>query len=154
QIYNESDGTYAQGEFVIDALPQLSATNPATAGVNSNYAANSNSSFVGRLNYEFAGKYLLEAGFRDEGSSYFPSGSRWGFFPYAGVGWRISEEPFIKNHLKFINNLKIRGTIGREGDDQGAAASFPAFLSGYSYPRGGSIFGSGGSYIGSVFGNN
>jgi TonB-linked SusC/RagA family outer membrane protein len=154
QIYNQSDGTYAQGEFVIDALPQLSATNPATAGVNSNYAANSNSSFVGRVNYEYAGKYLLEAGFREEGSSYFPSGSRWGFFPYGSLGWRISEEPFIKNHLKFINNLKIRGSIGREGDDQGAAASFPAFLSGYSYPRGSSVFGSGGSYIGSVFGGD
>jgi TonB-linked SusC/RagA family outer membrane protein len=154
QIYNQSDGTYASGDFVIDALPQLSATNPSTAQVNSNYAANSSRSYGGRVNYEYDGKYLLEGGFREEGSSYFPTGGRWGFFPYGGIGWRISEEPFIKDHLKFINNLKIRGTIGKEGDDQGAAASFPAFLSGYSYPGGNSVYGSGGSYVGSVFGNS
>jgi TonB-linked SusC/RagA family outer membrane protein len=154
QIYNQSDGTFAQGAFVIDALPQLAATIPSTASVNSSYAANSSRSYVGRVNYEYAGKYLLEAGFREEGSSYFPADSRWGFFPYGSAGWRISEEPFIKNNLKFINNLKIRASIGREGDDQGAAASFPAFLSGFSYPGGASVYGAGGSYVGSVFGSS
>jgi TonB-linked SusC/RagA family outer membrane protein len=154
QIYNQSDGDYAQGEFVIDALAQLAATNPSTQTVSSNYAANSNRSYGGRFNYEYAGKYLLEGGFREEGSSYFPSGSRWGFFPYASAGWRISEEPFIKKPLPFITNLKLRGSIGKLGDDQGAAASFPAYLTGYSYPNTGSVYGTGGSYIGSVFGNN
>jgi TonB-linked SusC/RagA family outer membrane protein len=154
QIYNQSDGTFAQGSFVIDALPQLAATDPSTTSINSNYAANSSRSYVGRVNYEFGGKYLLEGGFREEGSSYFPSGSRWGFFPYGSAGWRISEEPFIRDNLKFINNLKIRASIGKEGDDQGAAASFPAFLSGYSYPGGASVYGAGGSYAGSVFGNS
>lgn len=154
QIYNQSDGTYAAGDFVIDALPQLSATNPSTALINSNYAANSNRSYVGRVNYDFAGRYLLEGGFRYEGSSYFPADSRWGFFPYGSAGWRISEEPFFKNRVKFVNNLKVRASLGKEGDDQGAAASFPAFLAGYSYPGGNSVYGAGGSYVGSVFGTS
>lgn len=154
QIYNQSDGTIADGGFVIDALPQLAATNPSTAQISSNWAANSNRSYAGRVNYSYAGKYLLEGGFRYEGSSYFPADSRWGFFPYGSAGWRISEEPFIKDNLKFINNLKLRASYGKEGDDQGAAASFPAFLSGYTYPGGNSVYGAGGSYVGSVFGTS
>lgn len=154
QIYNQGNGINGSGNYVIDALDQLFAINPATALVSSNYGSSSSRSYAGRVNYDYAGKYLLEAGFRYEGSSYFPANSRWGFFPYVSGGWRISEEPFIKDHLKFIDNLKIRGSYGKEGDDAAAAASFPAFLTGYTYPGGNSVFGAGGSYAGSVFGSS
>lgn len=153
QLYNQSDGINGQGNYVIDALDQLSATDPTTAIVGSNYGVNSNKSYVGKLNYDYAGKYLLEAGFRDEGSSYFPSNSRWGFFPYVSAGWNIAQESFIKNNVTFINNLKLRASIGKEGDDQGAASSFPAFSEGYTYPGGNSVFGTIAQYHGSVFGN-
>ena len=57
---------------------------------------------VGRFNYDYKGRYLLEFAFRYDGSSKFPSHSRWGFFPSASVGWRMSEESFIKDKLPFI----------------------------------------------------
>lgn len=86
---------------------------------------------VGRLNYDYAGKYLLEASFRQDGSSKFARGHRWGFFPAISGGWRISEEPFFKDNINLISNLKLRASYGKLGDD---ASSRFQYLSGYDYP--------------------
>lgn len=101
-------------------------------------------SVAGRFSYNYAGKYLAEFIFREDGSSRFPSGSkRWGFFPSASVGWRISQESFWKNSpLNIIENAKIRGSWGKTGDDSGLNYEF---LTGYNYPSGGSILG--GEYV-------
>ncbi|MHC1705733.1 MAG: SusC/RagA family TonB-linked outer membrane protein [Tenuifilaceae bacterium] len=90
---------------------------------------------VGRVNYDFAGKYLFEYSFRYDGSSRFPKDKQWGYFPNYQLGWRMSEELFIKDNLSFISNLKIRGTYGVLGDD--AAANQYSFISGYDYPYNG-----------------
>lgn len=97
-------------------------------------------SFVGRINYDYASKYLLEFSFRRDGSSKFSSNGRWGWFPSASAGWRISEEKFVKEFepLSFINNLKIRSSYGEMGDD--GALNYQ-FLTGYDYPSGGAVFG-------------
>ncbi|MEL7587295.1 MAG: TonB-dependent receptor [Prolixibacteraceae bacterium] len=94
---------------------------------------NTNLALAGRFNYNFSEKYLAEFMFRYDGSSKFASGSRWGFFPAASVGWRVSEEGFFKNMtgLSFVDNLKLRGSYGKTGDD---TASDYQFLSGYNYP--------------------
>ena len=55
-----------------------------------------NMGIVGRVNYDYQSKYLAEVSFRYDGSSKFAKGHRWGFFPSASVGYRISEESFIK----------------------------------------------------------
>ena len=91
-------------------------------------------SFIGRFAYDYASKYLVDFAFRYDGSSKFSSDSRWGFFPSASVGWRISEENFMKesSFLSFINNLKVRASYGVMGDD--SALSYQ-YLSGYSYPN-------------------
>lgn len=146
QIYRQGNSNNAQTQFVIDAIDQLSAGNRATDVVGSGYSQSGNRSYAGKFNYDYAGKYLAEFGFREDGSSYFPTKSRWGFFPYGSVGWRISEESFIKDKLKFVDNIKLRATYGKEGDDQAAANTF-AYLTGYIYPSSGS-----GSLAGSVFG--
>ncbi len=77
-------------------------------------------SYVGRIHYDFNTKYLAEVSFRYDGSENFPPGRRFGFFPAASVGWRISEESFFKNasSLNFIENLKIRGSYGLLGNDR------------------------------------
>jgi TonB-linked SusC/RagA family outer membrane protein len=74
---------------------------------------------VGRLNYAYNSKYLLEATVRYDGSYRFPAGNRFGTFPAISAGWRISEEPFFKNTaaLSFIDNLKIRASTGSIGND-------------------------------------
>ena len=71
-------------------------------------------SYVGRLNYEFAGKYLLGASVRRDGSSKFAPGHKWGTFPAVSAGWRISEEGFMKS-IAAISELKIRGSYGQTG---------------------------------------
>jgi TonB-linked SusC/RagA family outer membrane protein len=73
--------------------------------------------FVGRFNYAYDYKYLVELAARYDGSSRFPPQNRWGFFPAASVGWRISEEPFFANLKDKIANLKFRASAGVLGND-------------------------------------
>lgn len=89
-------------------------------------------SLVGKFNYDYEGKYLGEFSFRYDGSSKFPSNKQWGFFPGGSVGWRMSEESFIKNNLTFVQNLKLRASYGELGDD--GAVDYQ-FIGGYDYPN-------------------
>ena len=86
---------------------------------------------VGRLDYDYLSKYLLQASFRYDGSSKFYN-KQWGFFPSISLGWRISEEAFIQDNLSFVTNLKLRGSIGKMGDD--AASDSYLWLPAYQYP--------------------
>lgn len=74
--------------------------------------------FFGRVNYDWKGRYLLEVSGRFDGSSRFPANHRWGFFPSASAGWRISEEPFWKNLKTAVNNAKVRVSYGTLGNQQ------------------------------------
>ena len=96
---------------------------------------NANRALVGRLNYDYAGKYIAEFAFRYEASSLFPKETRWGFFPSVSAGYRISEEKFWKESpLNFINNFKLRTSWGVLGDDSAARYQH---ITGYRYPSGG-----------------
>ncbi len=96
---------------------------------------NANRALVGRLNYDYAGKYIAEFAFRYEASSLFPKETRWGFFPSVSAGYRISEENFWKESpLNFINNFKLRTSWGVLGDDSAARYQH---ITGYRYPSGG-----------------
>jgi TonB-linked SusC/RagA family outer membrane protein len=96
---------------------------------------NSNLALAGKANYSYDNKYLADVMFRYDGSSKFAKGAQWGFFPAASLGWRISEENFFKNisSLDFINQIKLRASYGKTGDDN---ASSYQFISGYNYPSG------------------
>jgi len=128
---------YRQLSIPVDQLIAGNAANQnATQDVNglSDYATNS---IVGRVNYDYKGKYLAEFSFRDDKSSIFAPSQGWGFFPSGSIGWRISDEDFWKNSsaLKFIDNLKLRASYGVLGDD---GQVFYQFLTGYNYPATGS----------------
>lgn len=71
-----------------------------------------------RLNYAYADKYLFEANFRADASSRFSKKNRWGVFPSFSVGWRITEEEFMKNQ-KVFSNLKLRASWGQLGNQNG-----------------------------------
>ena len=75
-------------------------------------------SFFGRIGYDYKSKYLFQALVRFDGSENFPAEKRWGIFPGVSAGWRISEEPFIKNNWPWLTNLKIRASYGEQGNDQ------------------------------------
>ncbi len=86
--------------------------------------------FFSRINYSFKDKYLLEVNGRYDGSSRFPTNQRWGFFPSASVGWRVSEENFMSNTKDLVQNLKLRGSYGVIGNDNvGANAFIPTMAS-------------------------
>jgi TonB-linked SusC/RagA family outer membrane protein len=96
-------------------------------------------SYFGRVNYDYKGKYLLEVSLRRDGSSKFAEGHRWGMFPSASVGWRMSEETFMKN-IPIISNLKVYGSWGKLGNHNISDFLFVSKLSlGSSYVLDGSI---------------
>lgn len=76
--------------------------------------------FVGvfyRLNYNWKSRYLVEASGRYDGSSKFPSNQKWGFFPSVSLGWRMSDEPWMRVlHDSFLDNLKFRLSAGSAGN--------------------------------------
>ena len=102
--------------FIVDGKPNYSLMNGIDYVLED---ANSYDwGFVGifyRASYAYKGKYLAELSGRYDGSSKFPSNERWGFFPSASVGWRMSEENFMKD-ISWINNIKWRFSIGKAGN--------------------------------------
>ena len=103
----------------------LSSAQQASGSRNSTATAG----YLARVNYEYASKYLVELMGRYDGTYVYQKGHRWGFFPSYSIGWRVSEEPFIKNNLPWIGNLKLRWSDGKTGLTQGSAY---AYLSGYT----------------------
>lgn len=73
-------------------------------------------SVFGRVNYDYDGKYLLEANMRGDGSSRFAPGHRWGIFPSFSAGWNIHREHFIADHFSWLSELKVRASWGVLGD--------------------------------------
>lgn len=74
--------------------------------------------FFARANYDYMGKYLVEVSGRWDGTSRFASNDRWGFFPSASFGWRLSEEKFFRPLQNFWNNAKLRFSMGSLGNQQ------------------------------------
>lgn len=76
-------------------------------------------SYFGRVNYDWKSRYILEGQFRYDGSSKFQPENRWVFYWGASAGWRISEEPFMKNLRNIVSNLKLRLSYGSVGNQSG-----------------------------------
>lgn len=75
-------------------------------------------SFFGRASYNYKGKYLLNANIRFDGSSRFGSSNRWGTFPSASVGWRFSDERFMRWSKRFLSDAKLRASWGITGNQE------------------------------------
>lgn len=98
-------------------FPQLGYNNiggNSAATVNSGFSKWTLLSLLGRVNYAFKDKYLITAAIRRDGSSKFSEDNRNSVFPSVALGWRLSEEAFIKN-LNVFSNLKLRGSWGKTG---------------------------------------
>ena len=93
-------------------------------------------SWLGRVNYAYKGKYLASVSFRADGSSKFAKNNKWGYFPSAALGWRISEEDFMKD-ISWIQNLKLRGSYGETGSQAITPYQSLASFSTTSYVLGG-----------------
>jgi len=123
-------------------VPELSSgsSTPTDASNGGGSSAARQMGVVYRGTYSYNDKYMLEASGRYDGSYYFAPGKKFGFFPAFSVGWRVSQENFIKKNLPWIDNMKIRGSYGEVGALAGSAFQY---LSTYAI--------SGNAY---VFGNN
>lgn len=82
-------------------------------------------SYLGRINYTYDNKYILQLAGRADGSSNFGPENKWGYFPSVSAAWRISQEPFMKD-IGFINDLKIRAEYGTTGNTGSGGAQYAA----------------------------
>jgi len=109
--------TAARNNFPSTAIDQMFAGDASTQTNNGSASEWGEVGYVGRLKYDYAGKYLLELNGRYDGSDYFPPSKRFGFFPSASAGWIISSEEFYQR-LKLTNvfsYFKIKGSFGQVG---------------------------------------
>ncbi len=99
-------------------------------------------SILGRFNYDYLGKYLLEFTFRrDASNKYEPGPDQWGFFPAVSAGWVLTKESFFRKLIseEVLTSLKLRGSWGKVGFDDGSPFNY---VNGYTYPVDSYIFGS------------
>ena len=99
-------------------------------------------SFFGRLNYNYKERYLVEANIRTDGSSRFAEGNRYGVFPSFSAAWRISEEPFMESIRDRVDNLKLRASWGKLGNQNIGSSYYPTTqqLSTGSISMGGNLY--------------
>lgn len=93
--------------------------------------------WLARVNYDYAHKYLVELLARYDGSYLYAPSQRWGFFPGASIGWRISEENFFAPLKSVVDDLKIRASIGQTGTE--SRVSLFGYLSGYNWNQGSAV---------------
>ena len=104
--------------FLTPDIKTLNAANKIEQGSGSRAAEWAIMSYLGRISYNYDSKYLLTANFRADGSSKLAPGKRWGYFPSVSVGWRLSQENFLKE-VDWLSELKLRGGWGQTGNQAG-----------------------------------
>lgn len=109
--------TAGRSELLYDGLHDINTANSNKTNLTANGGSNAQGyiSYLARLNYNYADKYMVEAVGRRDGTSKFHPDYRWSNFGYASAGWRISEEKFVKDNVKWIDNLKVRVSYGSTG---------------------------------------
>ncbi|WP_236974143.1 SusC/RagA family TonB-linked outer membrane protein [Membranihabitans maritimus] len=126
--FNQEYGNYRgistrSTQLISPNIPSLSATTGTRTNSDSKNEVMLRGLFY-RVNYSFADKYLFEANGRYDGTSRFPEGSRFGFFPSFSAAWRISEEPFMNSAVNWLDNLKLRASYGELGN-QSVGSYYP-----------------------------
>ena len=116
---NEGNGfniSATRRDYTTDQIEQLFAGSSVGLTNNGSAYENARQNYFGRFNYGYNNKYYLNVTMRYDGSQNFPSSNRFGLFPSISAAWRISQEDFMKK-VVFINDLKIRGSWGKMGND-------------------------------------
>lgn len=116
-------------KYVYDGL-SAGDGNSYTGGAQS---ANAFDSYLGRIAYNYASKYFVEVAFRADAYSGFGINNRRGYFPGGSVGWRLSEESFIKNNVAWVDELKIRASYGIVGNSNVGSYAWRTLYGGGQY---------------------
>lgn len=119
QGFSASGDTLINGSYwnVEEGMRMLNLTDNLSRKNSDWYASNAFLSYLGRANLTLLDRYLLTATLRYDGSSKFGRGHRWGLFPSVGLGWVVSDEPFLRN-LEWLNFWKLRTSWGKAGNDK------------------------------------
>jgi len=143
RIKNHYTRNWLHASPISNALPLIYF--PTVDRYEDNDNTESRIGYIGRLTYSYANRYFFEASARRDASYLFAPGFQVGYFPGASAGWRLTEEPFIRQILgskNVVSDLKLRGSYGELGDDrnpidanQSIVAPY-AFLPGYNYNQG------------------
>ena len=124
--YQSDNVTSLNTALSIDQNPLNSFNTVNRVGLNS---------YLSRVNYSYNSKYLFSASIRADGSSKFAAGKKWGYFPAVSVGWVASKEKFLQS-LRWIDNLKLRGSYGATGNNGIQDFLFRDLLFAANYPVG------------------
>ncbi|WP_026236202.1 SusC/RagA family TonB-linked outer membrane protein [Pontibacter roseus] len=135
----QAQGTGLSDRFFNENLVSGTFANQfAFGGIGENGLA----SYLGRFNYNYAGKYYIGASMRADGLSKLSPDNRWGYFPGVSAAWRVSEEEFFKNSsaLSFISDLRLRGSWAEVGNIGITGGNYP-YLGSFSSAQYGSMNG-------------
>lgn len=137
QKYTKESNSLSGSNFSSDDIPYLSNATSITSGT-SNITEYALLSLLGRVNYNYRGKYLISAAIRRDGSSRFGAAKRYGYFPSISGGWVISEENFMQS-VPHLNMLKLRASYGITGNDNIGNYTHIANIGEYNYVFGGTL---------------
>ncbi|GHV70423.1 SusC/RagA family TonB-linked outer membrane protein [Bacteroidia bacterium] len=138
EVFGSNSSTFSgrsqeQTDFGVAQVFQDNVTGSGTRSDEAYY------SVLARLMYNYAGKYMFTGNFRADESSKFAPGNRWGYFPSFSIGWRIKEEAWMKDSSPWLNDLKLRATLGWIGSSMGVgnySYQNVVSVSGYTYSFG------------------
>ncbi len=119
----------SRGGYKSLAIEEFIGGDTSTSSNSSSSSSEARISWIGRLNYSYMDRYLVETILRADASSRFLKGHRWGYFPSISLGWNIAKEDFMKQYDQ-IDNMKLRTSYGQAGNDD---VAYYAYLAGYQY---------------------
>jgi TonB-dependent starch-binding outer membrane protein SusC len=120
EYWNDRSLSASRNDRLAPGIAEINGALPNILSNGGTSSAEGLRSYIGRVNYTAFGKYLLEANARVDGSSKFVPGQRFGFFPSVAVGWRFTEEEFLKPVLgNILSNGKLRASYGGLGNNSG-----------------------------------
>ena len=137
QKYTKESNSLSGSNFSSDDIPYLSNATSITSGT-SNITEYALLSLLGRINYNYRGKYLISAAIRRDGSSRFGASKRYGYFPSISGGWVVSEEKFMQS-VPHLDMLKLRASYGITGNDNIGNYTHIANIGEYNYVFGGAL---------------
>ncbi len=138
--YERSD--YDNSYFVVHSVPTNNYVSLQSFSeqdfLQDSWSVEARAGYIGRVNYNYQQRYLLELLGRYDGSYLYAPDNRWGFFPGVSIGWRLTNEPFFEKFVgKYLNDLKLRASYGEVGSESGINAF--DYLPGYNFNSGSAI---------------
>jgi TonB-linked SusC/RagA family outer membrane protein len=126
ELYKYRDMDMTRNDLISTSVPVINKTTNAKATINGQYQHWATEGFFGRINYDFAGKYLAEVNLRYDGTSRFREEKQWNLFPSFSLGWNIANEEFFEPLKNTFEVLKLRGSYGMLGN-QNTTGWYPTY---------------------------